>query len=396
MMRLGAEWIRKRIRNPFVLCAILLWAVLSAVGCGRFSEQHSEEQPEIRVGMIVDMRNLDRKHLHRVAELVKAEVADQGGIELGGRRHRLVLFIEDVQTPDEAVVAARRLVFHQGVVALVGPNLSRSAHRVGTLAESVRIPMITPASTHPQVTADRDFVFRVSFTDPGQSRALAHFIWEERGVETAAVLFDVTQDYSRDISNRFREAFEELGGQVTALEQYTSGAEDFRPQLRRIGATRPQVLFLPNFDSDVRLQAEQAAELGLEIPFLGSDAWTPENLAALSLLEGAFLTQHWHLDLAATNEETRRFVAAYRQSFAVDPFAMTALNYDAYGLLFDALRRAGTMEPEALRNALAQIEDFRGTTGTFNFRGRGGDPAKPICILQIRDGKVGLHGLINF
>ncbi|MFQ5571026.1 MAG: ABC transporter substrate-binding protein, partial [Rhodothermales bacterium] len=320
---------------------------------------------------------------------------NNGGLVIGGRTHLLVLHVEDTKnTPGEAVDAARRLIDQQGIAALIGPNISRNAIPVAAIAENARIPMITPGSTNPQTTADKTYVFRVAFTDPFQGKVMARFARQDLDLASVAVLFDVANAYNRDIAASFKQAYEGLGGEVVAFESYITGDQDFRPQLARIRESRPEALFLPNYNADVALQVQQARQMGIDALILGSDGWTPTHLTHISELEGAFLSHHWHLGVAETNDRARSFIDIYRRTYHQDPDIMAAQTYDAFGLLYDVLRRTGRTDPESIRQGLSQTAQYQGVTGTMTYHNTGGDPQKHALIMHIRNGQTVLFKVV--
>ncbi|MCP4656725.1 MAG: ABC transporter substrate-binding protein [bacterium] len=372
---------RNRLCSRLVLIGSVS-LISTLVACHR----PAAERAEIRIGILVD--SSDRVSSVQAANLALAAVKDAGGLDVGGEKRQVVLIVEDTKRmPGEAMDAARRTI-QQNVVAVVGPNRSREAIPVANVAENARVPMISPESTHPQMTAGNDYAFRVSFTDPFQGRVMAGFAVEELHISTAAVLYDVANIYNRDIAAAFKEAMEAAGGQVVAFESYTTGDQDFRPQLQRVRDGKPEALFLPNSDADVAVQAKQARRLGIDAVILGSDAWSPGDITHHPELEGSFVSGPWNPDLADENAQIRTFIAAYRRAYDRDPTNTAALTYDAFGLLFQAIRSAGQADPERIRQALAQIENYRGVTGTITYRGTGGDPQKHVVIIQIKQGKI--------
>ncbi len=256
---------------------------------------------------------------------------------------------------------------------------------------NTRTPMISPGSTHPETTAGKSFVFRVTFLDLLQGEALARFAAGELGAQKAAVLYDIANAYNRNLAAIFRQAFEAAGGEVVAFEPYTTGDRDFRDQLRSIRDAGPELLFLPNYAEEIPPQAHQARGLGIDAKLLGSDGWTLIPFADLPQLEGACFSQDWHLALAETNPEAQRFISMFRRAYGHDPSDQAALTYDALGLLFHALRSAGD-DPEEIRQALADIEAYPGVTGAITYRGTGGDPRKPVMIVQVRQGATVRYG----
>jgi len=361
------------IAATLALAAVAVVALLA--GCTR-----DPAPAPIRIGVLRDLGGPEGRPTTEAARMVPRE------IDVGGRRRPVELLFENASTPDQAIEGARRLI-QQGVCAIVGPGRSRDAIAVAGVTENARLPMISPASTHPETTAGKRYAFRVGFLDSFQGKALGHFAADELGVRSAAVLYDVASTYNRDLASVFRRAFEAAGGTVVAEETFTTGDADFRPQLARIRDADPELLFLPNYAAEVLEQARQARELGLDAVLLGSDSWDQLPVAGQPQLEGAYFGRHWHPDQGASNPATRRFVAEYRRAYGTEPSVPAGLVHDAFGVLLHAIARAGD-QPEAIRRALAEVEGYPGVSGTITYRGTDGDPPKPLVMVRIRDGQV--------
>ncbi len=300
--------------------------------------------------------------------------------------------VEEIDdTPEEAVAAAQKLINQENVVVIVGPQFSGDAIPAGEVAEIGRIPMICPIATNPQVTAGRQYVFRMSFVDDFQGGVMARFARHRLGAQTAAVLYDVANAYNRGIAEFFKEVFETLGGQVVASETYTTGERDFTPQLERIKQQEPEVLFLPNYSNDALLQAQQARQIGVGAVLLGSDGWDQRSLPGLPEFEGAFMSAHWSVDIQ--DERTQSFVSTYRQTFNQEPNDTAALTYDAFGILFDVLNSQGQVDPQLIRDGLYNLDPYRGVSGTIDFQDSG-DPLKGAVILQFIDGQDVFYELV--
>ncbi len=329
----------------------------------------------------------------KAAELAANEVNAAGGILLDGKPCRVVLCVEDnAGKPDQSAAAVQKLISEDEVVAIVGPNASRYAIPAAEVAESSRTVLITPWSTNPKTTLDarsgspKRYVFRSCFIDPFQGRLLAAFAFDSLGAKTAAVLYDIASDYNKGIAEIFAAAFAEKGGRVVAMETYTNPDRDFSAQLTKIKQTNPEIVFLPNYYSEVPLQIEQARRLGISAPFLGSDSWGSSDLVKLggAQVEGCCFSTHYAPDRASP--VARKFIAAFTAAYGSAPDDVAALTYDAFGLLFQALSRAGRADREALRDALAGTPSFEGVTGTMRFAPGSGDPVKSAVIIQVRQG----------
>jgi len=275
----------------------------------------------------------------------------------------------------------------------VGPNASLGAIPAAEIAESARLVLITPWSTNPKTTLDartgkpKKYVFRACFTDPFEGRVLAKFALDTLHAHKAAILYDQSSEAPKSQSELFASIFTEAGGTIVASETYTTGDKDFSAQLTKISQSAPDVVFLPAYYNDVPLVVQQAKRVGLKAPFLGSDAWSSPDLVKLSdnAVEGFYFCNHYAPDVATP--EATRFIQAYSAAYNRAPDDVAALTYDAFGLLFEALKGAGRVDRQATRDALAKIPTYTGVTGTMRFPEGSGDPIKSAVMLQIRGGK---------
>lgn len=323
----------------------------------------------------------------RGAQLAVLEVNSAGGLEVDGKLYTIRLVVEDNQdVAPSSAAAATKLITQDNVLALIGPNASRMAIPAAIVANNLRTPMISPWSTAVETTVDRPYVFRAAFVDDFQGAVVAAFAREQLGARTAAVLFDIASDYNKGIAEIFRDQFTAMGGQIVAFESYTTGDRDFSSQLTRIRQANPDVLFLPNYYSEVPLQVQQARRLGYTGHIVGSDSWGNEEIIALggNVMEGLFFSTHYAPDIATPRAQ--QFIQAYAARYGSAPDDVAALTYDSFYLLFEAIQKAGRLDREAVREALASIADFEGVTGKMTFDGSG-DPIKSAVIIQIKDGK---------
>jgi branched-chain amino acid transport system substrate-binding protein len=327
------------------------------------------------------------------AEMAVKEVNDAGGLEVGGKKYQIQLIIEDnAGKADQSASSAQKLITQDNVVAIIGPNASRYAIPASEIAESSKVVLISPWSTNPKLTLDaktnepKKYVFRACFIDPFQGRVVAKFAMENLGAKKAAVLYDVASDYNKGIAEFFKQTFEEIGGQVIAFETYTTGDKDFTAQLTKIKDTGPDVIFLPNYYSEVPLQIQQAHRLGITVPFLGSDSWGSSELITLcgADCEGYYFSTHYAADNASPI--AKKMIEDYKAKYGNVPDDVAALTYDAFGLLWQALQSAGKVDRQAVRDALAKIPQYEGVTGNMTFQEGSGDPIKSAVILQIKNG----------
>ncbi len=373
-------------------------SALLALGLGVASCGPKKPLPEIKVGLIAELTGdipVVGASCKNAAEMAVAEIAEAGGIEVGGKKYALRLVIEDSNAKaDQAAQAAQRLVSQEDVVAIVGPNASLGAIPAAQAAEAAKVPLITPWSTNPKATLDeagapKKWVFRTCFTDAFQGRVLAKFAIDFMHATKAGVLYDATSEAPRGQAEVFRKDFEAAGGKVVAFETYKTGDKDFGAQLGKIKAAGPDIVFLPAYYNDVPEQMKAARALGLTVPFLGSDNWSSPQLIkqAGSIVEGSFFCNHYSPE--TRNDTVARFVAQYKKRFAGSvPDDVAALTYDSFELLVQAIKTATKIDRTAVRDALAKVTDFEGVTGKMKFTPGSGDPAKSAVMMKIQDGKI--------
>jgi branched-chain amino acid transport system substrate-binding protein len=366
-------------------------ALLAAqLGCSQGADQASQA---IRVGHVASLTGDTAsfgQSADRGMKLAIEEINAAGGV-LG--RPLALITEDDRSVTEEARSAAQKLLQRDRVVALLGEVASSRSLAAAPEAQRARVPMISPASTNPKVTAVGDYVFRTCFIDPFQGAVMARFAAQELGARRVAILLDYKQDYSVGLADYFRRTFRELGGEIVADERYTSGDIEFRAQLTTLRAAKPDAIFVPGYYTEVGLIAKQARELGIDVPMLGGDGWDSEKTLEIggAAVEGYYFSTHYSAD--ATSPRVQAFVKRYRESYGAVPDAMAALGYDTALILSDALRRAGSLEGPKLRDAIASTSDFDGVTGRISIDGER-NARKDAVVLKIENGRFRYHSTI--
>ena len=372
----------EKIKTVLLLasCLVIL------LGCGSSTSKQKAE--DIRIGLLIDGGTPGGEPSLRAAKLIIQQVNAAGGLLIGAQRHQVVLEIRDTgNNPTTAMEVARDLVHRAGVVAIVGPNVSRNAIPAANVAQHAGIPMISPGSTNPETTRNKDHVFRAAFVDTYQGCIMARFAIEDLGARRAAVLFDIANSSNRDVARVFQAVFTADGGQMTDVLNYTTGETDFSEAMAQIKEHKPDVLLLPNYSKDVLLQARQAQEAGIQAVLLGCDGWSPTKVSGEPALVGAYFNQHWHPDAAKTNPKSAAFLEAFRQSFNTDPVNMAALTADSLGMLFQVMTRKSSLDAGDIRQGLSSLQDYEGITGPISYDDHG-DPQKGTVILSIHEDGV--------
>ena len=367
--------------KPFSAQAGLLFLALSlgVTSCSK------KQQPGIPIGQFASLTGAQAtfgQSTDKGMQLALEEINGSGGV-LG---QPLRLITKDNQSkPGETSTAVRELITRDKVVALIGEVASGRSLEAAPIAQRSGIPMISPASTNEKVTETGDHIFRVCFIDPFQGTVCAKFA-RKLGATKAAILVDVSKDYSLGLAKSFKKEFASEGGVITGEQSYSGGDKDFSAQLTAVKAENPEVIFLPAYYTEAPLIIRQARQLGITVPFIGGDGWDSPELVAVggTAVEGCYFSNHFSNQ--STDPQVVAFVEAYRKKYGSDPDAMVALGYDALHLLADAMKRAGTTDPAKVNAAITATKDFPGVTGKITLDEHR-NPNKPAVMLQVKNGQ---------
>jgi branched-chain amino acid transport system substrate-binding protein len=324
------------------------------------------------------------------ASLAVEQINAAGGV-LG---KKLVLLSEDDRgEASEAASAVSKLITRDHVVALIGEQASSRTLAAAPIAQSYKVPLISPTSTNVEVTKKGEYIFRACFIDAYQGRAVADFAHRDLKAKTAAILIDARSDYSVGLAEAFRKSFEAQGGKITSELKYEEGDSDFSAQLTALRPPQPDVLFIPGYYTDAGLIARQAKSLGLKATLLGADGWDSPKLVEIGgdAMEGAYFANHYSVD--DPSPAVRKFVDAYKARYSAEPDSIAATSYDAMRMLADAITRAGSTEGPRVRDALATTKDFPGVTGTITMDADR-NPVKAAVILKIEGGRYRFAGAV--
>jgi branched-chain amino acid transport system substrate-binding protein len=371
-------------KSFFVLTAIALaslaWSCAAPSNSGR-------DPSTIKIGFFGDLTGPTYnfgESAKNGAFMAADEINQAGGINGA----RIDLIIEDDKgSPEMAAQITGTLIGNDRVIAIIGAGASGNSMAAAPLAQSTKVPLISPSSTNPAVTQVGDYIFRACFVDAFQGEVMAKFAANTLKAKKAAILLDYNSPYSRGLADFFEFGFAKLDGGVVNKQSYSQGDADFRGQLSAIEASNPDVVYIPGYYGDVALIARQARQLGLTVPLLGADGWDAPELWQLGgdALNNCYISNHYSAD--DPSETIQKFTHDYRLRYGnVTPDAHAALAYDAMRFLAQAIQRAGTTEGKQLRDALARTRDFPGVTGTITIDAER-NARKPAVILKLQNGR---------
>ena len=311
-------------------------------------------------------------------ELAVNEINAAGGVN----GQKLELIAEDDEgAAEKSVSAYKKLVTKDGVKFIFGSLTSGCAIAISPLAQAQKVIQIAPAATAPKLTEAGNFVFRTCYDDPFQGVVGGKFAATNLGAKTAAILYDISNDYSVGLTENFKAAFESNGGSLVSIETYSTGDKDFNAQITKIKNANPDVV---NY-STVALIVKQLRAQGINTPIVGADGWDGLTENAGDEVLNGFYSNHYAAD--STEPKVQNFVTNYKAKYSLTPTAFAALGYDSVYMLKDAILKAGKTDSESVRAAL-EATDGDYVTGHLTFNEKH-NPVKGAVIVELVKGSDG-------
>ncbi|MHC1743521.1 MAG: ABC transporter substrate-binding protein [Syntrophobacteraceae bacterium] len=295
----------------------------------------------------------------------------------------------------EAANAMTLLVEKEKVVGVLGEAISGNSMAGNPISEAAKIPTVSPTATNPLVNQGKQYAFRACFIDPFQGEVAARFAKNDLKAQTAAIIIDQAQDYAVGLAKFFEKEFAKQGGKVVSTTYIQTGDQDFSAQLSSVQASKPDIIYAPNYYTEDALMAKQARDLGIKMPILTGDGAQEAALIEIggAAVEDVYFTGHFHKQ-AATTDRAKEYIRRYEEKYKKEADAFSALGADAYFLLVDAIKRAGSTDGTKVRDALAATKDFKAVSGTITM-GENGNPIKSMVINKVQGGKFVYVSTVN-
>ena len=315
-------------------------------------------------------------------DLAVEEINGAGGIN--GKKIEFICE-DDEGSPDKTVNAFKKLTTKDGVKIIIGSLTSGCTQAITTLSQAGKVLQIAPAATAYSITDAGNYIFRACFIDPFQGTVGGKFAAANLGCKRAGILYDIGNDYSVGLTDNFKAAFSENGGEIVAVESYATGDKDFNAQLTKIKSANPDIVYLPDYYGTVALIAKQLRAQGVNTAIVGADGWDGLTDNAGDEVLGGYYSNHYASD--STGGAVKQFVDAYTAKYEHTPTAFAALGYDSLYMLRDAIVAADSSDGAAVKDALKNTNgDY--VTGHVTFDEKR-NPVKSAVMVELVKGDDG-------
>jgi branched-chain amino acid transport system substrate-binding protein len=323
------------------------------------------------------------------AELAVEQANAAGGVD--GREIELVVY-DDQAKPDQAVPIANKLIGRDGVKIGISGSYSGATRAAATVFQNAGIPYISAYAVHPDITRAGGYVFRTSFVGEVQGRAGAKLIGETLGKKRVS-LITLRNDFGKSLAAGFKDAAEKFGIEVVSEYQYSIKDRQFGPVVAKVKADDPEAIYASGYFFTAGPLVKQLRGAGVAVPVIGQEGYDSEKFIEIAgeAAEGIIITTS--LDRDSESPEARDFIAAFekRAGFKTDMVAASA--HTAVKVAVAALRTAGTEDPKAIRDAVAETK-LAASTGEISFNALG-EVRKAVQVQVVRGGEWHRHSVID-
>ena len=380
-----------KIRKIAAVAVTAVLTVTMLTGCTTFNnfkeaflQQKKSSDVTIQIGIYEPMSGADSDAAK--AEIKGIELAHEVYPNIGGKIVELV-YSDNSSDIDAAETAINNLISKKPDIIL-GSYGSVYSMIAGKPVNDAKIPAIAITNDNPLVTKNYHYYFRVCYVDSNQGDLLAKYVLEQKQETTAGVLIPNNDDVAMAMATTFVDRIEaetENEDAITAYETYRPGQKDFTKPLKAIQESGVKSVLLPGDSADSANIINQAADLGMDVMFLGPTDWSSKEFR--SELSSSVSKEHLAFVNFFTaddtiNQESEKFLEAYHEKYGKDkePEDSVALGYDAYLIAINAVNDAGN-DPSGndIRKVLASAKEFQGASGNITFNTEG-DPLRSAQI----------------
>ena len=298
--------------------------------------------------------------------------------------------------PSEAVNVTNRLI-EDRVVAILGMHCSSATLAAMPLIATARIPLVEGIASSPRITelsgpGRNEWTFRINPSDSDMMDALGTFLNASSRMRRFAVVAEDT-DFGRGGAAAFAAVAGRNGLTILSTDYHPQSLPDYTPLLTRIRQTRPDAIAIFQLAGDQANMLRNAMQMNLRIPYAGrfDPGGNNATIIAAGGMENSITAWTYSAEIDAP--ENRVLVEQTRARFNAVPLLQTWAGYDTMRLVVQAIREAGSTEPERVRDALKAIRfsNAMGQDVRFDENNQG---ARAVVIERIADRRVVVEQIV--
>ena len=346
----------------------------TAAACALAAPAWAQSKESIRIGIISEESAIAGAGISKGAQLAADAINAAGGVD--GRKVELFVY-DDHSSSTDAVRAFQRAVSEDKVSAVIGTYISEVALALQPWAARLHVPFITTGAASNDISkhvhedyAHNKYTFHEwmtsAFIADSVCDSMKELVLSKYRVSTA-VVFSEDAAWTTPLDAEYLKCLPKIGVKVLDHIRFSPDTTDFTPVFNKIEGEKPDVIVTGI--SHVGVQPTvQAAQQQVPIPMVGQSSqatsgtfWKDTNGSAAGVI-----TQSAAAPGAQLTPKTQPFMEAYAKRFGEPPPYTGFTTDDAVNVVAEAVKRAGSTDPEKLVDALEK-SDYVGTIGRVQF-----------------------------
>ncbi|MBR6514097.1 MAG: ABC transporter substrate-binding protein, partial [Clostridia bacterium] len=308
-------------------------------------------------------------------------------VDIKGETYKVELVYADNKSDEKAAVEVAQELADKDISLAIGSYGSNVSIAASDSFKNAGIPIIGASCTNIYVTMGNDHYFRICYEDPFQATTLSGFAFEKFGAKKAYLLGEAGNEYDQGLMVYFEQEFIKRGGQVI-MDSFPEHSTNFTSYLNKAVENEVDVIFIPVSIAYATKIITQANEMGIEIPILGSDTLDDNKIldAVVDTNTQLYVSSHYHEGGVSTFDESfKKYINSNKDALELNGgndtiSAVSVLGYDAYNVAIEAIRKANSEDPAAIRLALTGIT-HSGVSGEISFDAIDGDANRTTAYI---------------
>jgi branched-chain amino acid transport system substrate-binding protein len=356
----------------------------------------AEAADTIKIGLMAPLTGFaaaDGASVQNSVQLAVERVNKEGG--LMGKNVELIVY-DDRADGKEAVAIARKLIQQDKVVAVVGGSYSTPSRASAPIFQDEEIPFVAAYAVHPDITTAGNYCFRNGFLGMVEGKSAGYVAVKMLGAKRIALLTS-DNDFGRTLTAGFKEYMQKEGkaAEIVYEQTYPSSEKDFKPYLSKIKEINPDLIFASGYYFQTGPVLKQAREMGINTQVVGEEgADSPKTVEiAGNAAEGFILVTNLNRD--DPRPEVQNFLKEYETRYKIQPDMVGASAYDAFMIICESIKKAGSLKGPAIRDAIAATKNFNALTGEIKGFDAVGEVVKEVQVQIIKDGRFRHYGVVK-
>lgn len=331
-------------------------------------------------------------------DLAVKRINEMGGVKVAGKTYKLkLIYYDDESTPARGAQLTERLIAQDGVKFMLGAYSSGLTKAMAPVTEKYKVPHIEGNGAARELfTEGYKYLFAVLSTSDYYLRDAVNLAAEvakqhKRDPRTLKIAMAFENDpFSLDVRQGIVEDAQKYGMKIVIDDKLPPEINDMAATLTKVKALKPDLLLVSGHEKGATLVVKQTAEMKVNVPIMGTTHCDSAKIAETmpKIAEGFLCASQWDKSLSYKDKwfgSASEYAKMFEKEFKY-PAPYQAAESSAVVLVFaDAFARAGSLDPEKVRDAIAAT-DMMTFYGPVKFDSTGKNTAKPMVLYQVQGG----------